>query len=160
MTSAKKVRTNRVNAQGSTGPRTARGKSRAAQNAHRHGLSLSVISNSVLSEQAELLAQEIIGDSSDPELYQLARNIAETQLDLSRIRQARHSLLIRNIDDDSKHGMAEQLAIILSDLAKRLMLMDRYERRALSRRKFAIRAFDLACGQAVRTRDTYSKRVA
>jgi hypothetical protein len=38
----------------------------------------------------------------------------------------------------------DKLATILLEQAKELLAMDRYERRALSRRKFAVRAFDEA----------------
>ena len=41
-------------------------------------------------------------------------------------------------------GGAEKFALILSNASRALTAFDRYEKRALSRRKFAIRAFDQA----------------
>jgi hypothetical protein len=45
------------------------------------------------------------------------------------------------------------LAITLSHLAKELILIDRYERRALSRRKFAIRDFNAARRQCLMNKE-------
>jgi hypothetical protein len=113
----------------------------------------------MLSGQVESLAKEIVGEITDREIYEHARRIAEAQIDLNRIRQARYHLLVHNIDDNPECRMTEPPAhdappqplqkVSSSESAKQLVLMSRYEERALSRRKFAIRAFDLARRQGM-----------
>ena len=59
MTSERRQRANRANARSSTGPKTAGGKARAAQNAFRHGLNVSVLSDPSLAPEVEAMARRI-----------------------------------------------------------------------------------------------------
>ena len=182
MASTRKIRANRANARASTGPKTAQGRARTARNALRHGLSVPVFSDPMFSEEVDALAREIAGPDADAKIQELARRVAEAEIDLRRVRYARHQLLNRALRDpdyesdarvrekdamvlrclrdagaftpmpydvvkflDSKPSGPLKLAMILSDKARQLLAMDRYERRALSRRKFAIRAYDKSC---------------
>jgi hypothetical protein len=99
MASARKVKANRANAQASTGPKTAQGKARTAHNARRHGLSLSILADPVLSTEAESLARKIAGQGATREILGLGRRVAEAQIDVMRVRQARLDLLSRNLND-------------------------------------------------------------
>jgi hypothetical protein len=99
VTSERKIKANRANARASTGPKTARGRSHAARNALRHALSLPVHSDPALSKEVEALAREIIGTDANAQIQELARDIAEAQIDLRRVRYARHQLFSQALSD-------------------------------------------------------------
>jgi hypothetical protein len=165
---ARRAFANRLNARKSTGPRTAAGKAAVARNARRHGLSVPLGHEQHIARDVDALARRIVGsiaglahvpakwtpvrrqehapneesgarsDSEGTErapepqsrLHALACRIAEAQLDLARVRRARLPVRARLETDPAA--------------ARELLRIDRYERSALARRKFALRAFDAA----------------
>jgi hypothetical protein len=154
MSTSRQVEANRNNARSSTGPRTRRGKARACRNARRHGLSVSVVSDPRLSEQAEELARHIVGETASPGVLEMARRFAEAQIDLDRIRKARYHACLLALDKEtgSEPG-AVHAELLVCEQVRQLKSLDRYERRALSRRRSAARAFDMAFLEAVSLQD-------
>ena len=116
MTTARKAKSNRANSRSSTGPKTANGRGRSAKNALRYGLSRPVRSDSLLSQEVAALARQIAGADTDPEVQDLARRVAEAEIDLRRIRAVRHDLIsraLRDPDYDSRSNWNKKVMIAL-----------------------------------------------
>ena len=106
--------------------------------------------DSFLNDEIERFASLIAGEESPPYVLDCARRIAEAQIDLRRIRQVRVSTWASIADSEPNDASAERskydpLVGLLGEetdmgfFVKRLVRLDRYERRALSRRKAAVR---------------------
>jgi 3-methyladenine DNA glycosylase/8-oxoguanine DNA glycosylase len=127
-----------------------------------------------LSAEVESLTFTIVEKTAGPEKINVARRIAEAQIDLKRVRESRYRLIanypsmrprsarvrikdLRGMTPDDLAAVAsgtfdtrlpkppdrtKEILDTLADLTNQLSAMDRYERRALSRRKFAIRELD------------------
>jgi hypothetical protein len=151
MTTARKVRANRRNARASTGPKSATGKARSSANACRHRLAVPIWSDPVLTANVVALAKHIAGVHPSPQVMAHAQQVADAQIEVVRVRRWRldlmhqrlSPLLLENLDACELRRGAEfslKKASIVSDLTPQLQLLDRYERRAVSRRNRAIQS--------------------
>lgn len=132
VTSDRKISTNRANAKKSTGPRTKVGRQTSARNAFRHGLAVAVSTQSCFSKDIEVLARSLVGKGKP--VTDFARAIAETEIDLRRIRKMRALHLAPII------GSPDAPLAAYARLTQDFRTLERYERRANSRRKRALTA--------------------
>jgi len=149
--SDRKIAANRRNARRSTGPRTAATKARAARNALRHGLAIPLARDPVASAEVDRLAAALVGPSPTPARLEQVRIAAEAECEVRRVRAYRKSLLDRKAVELATHQLddgqrsesvafaGKREAIALACALPELKALERYERRALSRRRRAMR---------------------
>jgi hypothetical protein len=131
----RKQEANRRNAQKSTGPRSPAGRARASRNALKHGLAAARRdpgNAGMVGELVQDLLDELeASQEHTPELLP----IIEAEIDLLRARSIRASLLQDLLNQMKGNASGGSVPGLLDQLSR----ADRYERRALSRRKFAVR---------------------
>jgi hypothetical protein len=165
MTSERMIAANRSNGRRGRGPQTAPGKARSSRNALRHGLAVSILGGPAMFSQVEKLARIIAGAGADDAQLDRARVIAGAQLDLVRIRDFKAAILNSlaekagpsstpipgeltisseerkaGFESENYEGCMQDLAMT-STILRQLSRLERYECRAISRRRQAMRAF-------------------
>jgi hypothetical protein len=133
MATDRQIAANRSNAKKSTGPRSKAGREVSRGNAQRHGLAIDIGADPAFHDDIEKLAQLLSNGSGMNDVIARAREAAEAQLDLSRIRKIRAWLLETLYFADIANSDR------LTELNDKLAKLERYERRAFSRRKRALR---------------------
>jgi len=137
-TSAPKVSANRRNALKSTGPKTALGKARSSRNAVKHGLAAAGMRAADMRE-VENISVALAGPNPSVQTLVPARAAAEATVELRRVAEVRGVLW--TLMDQAKAGAGEKSE--MSGLLNQLRALERYERRAFSRRKKALRQLPL-----------------
>ena len=87
--------------------------------AFRHGLSLTACSDPALSEEVQALTRELAGPEANARTQELARRVADAEIDLRRVRYARHQLLsnaLRNPYYESRTDRRAKLKVMCSVL--------------------------------------------
>jgi hypothetical protein len=149
MTSKHRLETNRANATMSSGPRTHGGKARASQNARKHGLAMPIAESPMGPDIIERLARAIAGERTEDNILALARVSAAAELELVRVRSYKASVMevvfVAATRERSQpveikeHHEDPTEDITVAPLLDQLEALERYERRAFSRRKTAFR---------------------
>lgn len=133
------IESNRRNAARSTGPRSEESRRTSSQNAIKHGLARP---HTLPAPEIEALARAVAGEDPSHERLVLAMRIAESVLELRRVRGAQVTHINKAIEVADKTRTAEPSAAAVVLSSALLARMDRYEQRALSRCRMMIRRLD------------------
>jgi hypothetical protein len=107
---------------------------RSRRNALQHGLAIAIGSHPSFSKDIESLTTALASGRGGQLVQELARQVAEAHLDLARIRKLRAERLVAVV------GNADAKLEEYSEIHESLAQLERYERRAFSRRKRALLA--------------------
>ena len=160
MSSAKQIEANRRNAQNSKGPRTTAGKARASRNSRKHALSTISHNNSLFAARIEAIARAVCPETTNSALWEQALIIGECTTVLVCVQATRIALIEQqSLGSTSAHMTDVDAAgtklersqsepapprdefAAMGLAARDLDRLERYERRALSRRKRAIEMY-------------------
>src|SRR5262249_2590390 len=148
MTSESKIAANRRNSRRSSGPRTHTGKLKVSRKALRRGLAAATPRDPGIAAEVDRLATAIAGENADAVQCEQALIIAESELTLLRVRAVRTSIfeqmLVATGAADTQEPSAQLLGRrhaggIGRPPLEQLRRLERYERRAFSKRQAAIR---------------------
>jgi hypothetical protein len=159
MSSQKQIEANRRNAQNSKGPRTTGGKARASRNSRKHALNTISHNNSLFAPRIEAIARAVCPETTNSALWEQALIIGECTTVLVCVQATRIALLEQSLGSTSAHMTDVDAAgtelersesepdpprdefAAMGLAARDLDRLERYERRALSRRKRAIEMY-------------------
>src|SRR5262249_13885490 len=146
MTSHSKIAANQRNSRRSSGPRTVAGKLPVSRSALRHGLAAATLRDSGIAAEVDRLATAIAGENADAVQREQALIIAESELSLLRVRAVRTNILeqMRATATEEGGSRGDQANAVLPGVIggaylDQLRRLERYERRAFSKRQGAIR---------------------
>ncbi len=128
MATDKQIVANQLNAEKSTGPRSNAGKGRVSKNALKHGLAAVAADEKTDAIADGLLSDFCGGQDCSIIARERAVEIAELQSLVIRARKAKAELFKNALDEPD-----------LANLLDQYRRIDRYEHRALSRRKTLLR---------------------
>ncbi|QDM22989.1 hypothetical protein FIU28_18870 [Tardiphaga sp. vice154] len=140
MATDRQLKANRLNSKASTGPKSLRGKSASKRNAVKHGLSINIATHPNIDERVNALAKLLLPNGSS-KYKSHAIEAAIAQLEILRIREYR-AMLSKDLSQGEGDSSAVKIELPSNEI------LDRYERRAFSRRARALRQLMPASGVA------------